>query len=194
MKNQFTLVMIALLICLNGCDRIKHAINNAQKYKATSITTTDSTVVVDGNLLKYGATQVLSLKNISNKIVVKESIVDIDLQGSDAQTSTLQVAYQECEPGDASLSFDGTYINLKTKSGKPAIITKISGQVPRTARFDLTTDSGNIAVSNITKSPDLKLKSASGDLMAIGINSPELSMLTASGNISVQNSVIQSLT
>jgi DUF4097 and DUF4098 domain-containing protein YvlB len=184
---------LCIVILVSGCDKFNEDVKSGVKKIANAVGTIDSISTVNGVLLKYPGVQNLKAAFADNSFTMDESTADIILTGNTAKEADLKVSYQEYSKGDATVYLDKTTLKIKTKSGKPALITRIEGNIPRQLKLALSTSSGDISVSNLQDNPEVSLACSSGDIALAGCNSQSVKVQVASGDINVSKCNISDL-
>lgn len=184
MKATLVVLLIAILFMATACDKvireIEHAFNNSDIF----INTTNGNYEINGVKLKFTGKQTIKPEVGSSKLIISESVADIYLAGNN-QTDTLEVVYQEYTKGDAVVYQENSTLKIKTKSGKPALITSIKGLVPANLNLELSSSSGDITVTAMQGSSNLALIGSSSDLILNKCTCQSVTMETSSGDIAV---------
>lgn len=155
-----TVLCTILCILSFGCNELRKEtkdIVNFVKGKANS-------AQVNGVNLKYYAEDSLCVGYSADSFNLSEEVADIRLQGVTTKQATIKVGYWEYKPGDAEFSLGSTGIQFRTKSGKPALLTKLEGSVPHTLKLDIASTSGDIFVQSMDSKGEISLTSTSGEL------------------------------
>jgi DUF4097 and DUF4098 domain-containing protein YvlB len=146
--------------------------------------------MVDGVELDYeNNTEVLQSYNIGH-MEIDVGSGDVAVNGvSDAQVN-LKVSYREYEPGDARILFKNGKLSYETKSGKPALITGVTGTIPQNIALSIDTGSGNVAVSDMRENKELELDTGSGKVVVSNCMISVFDADTGSGDVHILDSSI----
>ncbi len=164
---------------LSGCEEFKKETRDIANF----FSKTSKTSTVDGTVLKYSATDTLKVAFTASEFSIIELNADIILNGGDAAEAYLVITYDEYKPGDATVQVSGSSLAISTKSGKPALITKIEGKLPKQTNLDLTSTSGSIRISNFSPTTSIKTESTSGDITLAKCKTGNTNAITVSGSI-----------
>lgn len=176
-------IAICALLCLFSfaCNELRKETNdivNFVKGKAHS-------AQVNGVNLKFYAEDSLKVDYVSESYSLSEEVADITLQGTDTNQANIRVGYWEYKPGDAKLSITPTGLSLTTKSGKPALLTKLEGTIPRSVMLSLSSTSGDIFVQDMADSKGLSLKGTSGDIELLDCHATGIEAKSVSGKLTL---------
>ncbi len=181
MKSTIIITIVLIMTLFTGCKDMgkKAAVvlkNNGINVESgdsvsilgngTIITTTKriSTASVNGIELKYTGKVTMQVTDTANGINIDESSADISFSGSEIKQTELQISYNEFKPQDATIYLENSTFKARSKSGKPVLIFRIEGVIPRNLKLNIKTDSGDINLTAMQDNPLVSLSSDSGDI------------------------------
>lgn len=154
----------------------------------TKLGVSDSTMVrVNGTELKYRGKVSLEVKTIPAKLSIDEGSADISLTGSATSQAVMEVSYYEYIPGDATVYLENNELKGKSKSGKPVLISNISGTIPANLSLAFELGSGDISLAALQNNPGIQLSTGSGDInikQAAGWK--DAALKTGSGDVTLE--------
>jgi len=176
MKKLILLLVIALLLaaqaCVIGCDGIA-----------------DHNTTVGGYKLEHSGEQKIQLDPGLNELDIEVGIAEIDLNGVGASAPELIVAYQEYRPGDAIIRVEDGEIKTDSKSGKPVLITSISGTVPANMNLSIENGTGPTKISNLKDISSLEVESGTGKVALVSIRSKHISLECGTGRVNMEDCI-----
>ncbi|PKN73524.1 MAG: hypothetical protein CVU50_02070 [Candidatus Cloacimonetes bacterium HGW-Cloacimonetes-3] len=167
------------IILITGCEEFKKETRDIVNF----FSKTSKSTTVNGTVLKYSATDTLKVSFSMGEFSLNEPNADIILSGGDTNEAYLVVFYSEYKPGDATVQISSSSLTIQTKSGKPALITKIEGTLPKGINLDLLSTSGDIRISNFSPPAKIIIESTSGDIAITNCNTGNTNATTVSGDI-----------
>ena len=176
MKKLSLLLVLALLLmvqaCVIGCDGIA-----------------DKNFTIGGYKLEYSGEQKIQLDPGLAELDIEVGIAGIDLNGEGASAPELIVNYQEYRPGDAIISVEDGEIKTESKSGKPVLITSISGTVPANMNLKIENGTGPTKISNLKDVGSLKVESGTGKVELVSIRSKHISLECGTGRVNMEDCI-----
>jgi hypothetical protein len=194
----FTIVVSA------GCDKVIHKVADLTNKVAKDSTgvlgkmdlgaqDTEGVSTVDGVKLKYTGIAIIKEVYKGNEFILDVSAASIDLTGIEAGDTDLAVTYKEYAEGDASFSIIDNSIKGKTKSGKPYLITNITGKIPRNLNLNIQDGAGTISLTSMQDNSQVILETGAGGISLDGCKIKKLITKTGAGGIALINSRIDDM-
>jgi hypothetical protein len=143
--------------------------------------------------LKFQGISTLIAAYKGKEFKLDEGVAVISLTGNEAKDASLTISYKEYAQGDAAFSLTDTGIKGKTKSGKPFLITKVEGKLPRTLNLDIKDGAGNIYLAAMQDNAIVALETGAGNISLNGSNIKNLSTKTGAGNITLTNCKVDNM-
>ena len=175
-KSSLIFILISLVVvqaCVIGCDE-----------------ETRKSVLKDGSELKYAGEQSLEEAFSADKLTITSGIADVNLQGEPGSTLKLKIGYKEYKPGDAIVSIENGELKIKSKSGKAAMFTSISGTIPEQLNLALENGTGKILLSNLRDAAILNIESGTGDVEMHNVQIGNVEIENGTGRVSMTNCVL----
>ncbi len=176
MKKLGLLFVLTLLLmvqaCVIGCDGVS-----------------DQNTTIGGYKLEYSGEQKIQLDPGLTELDIEVGIADIDLSGAGASALELKVVYKEYRPGDAIISVEDGEIKTDSKSGKPVLITSISGTVPANLNLSIENGTGSTKLSNLKDVSSLKVESGTGKVSLLSIHSKHISLECGTGRVNIDDCI-----
>jgi hypothetical protein len=195
MRTAIIASALLALLLIAGCASNKEEPAPAPSYSVTTVTENGVTYwVVNGIKLKY--TGKVSLQTVlkPSELRLNQPQANINLSGKSGKETDLLVSYSEYSPGDASIALQDNGITASTKSGKPVLITEISGSVPKGIKLYLNSLSGNISASGLKGDSRVEFYSSSGALSLRDSEPAAAELRTLSGSVYVRDSKLKLFT
>ncbi|MDY0151164.1 MAG: DUF4097 family beta strand repeat-containing protein [Candidatus Cloacimonas sp.] len=173
-----------LLMTMTSCKNIAKFMNNVVEHN----------YVENGVKLAYEGETVLDVPYTDTELYIDSDVAKISLQGGPDAPLRLKLCYQEYKPRDATFMIENRKITYYTKSGKPASLKEVIGNVPNSLALNIDVGTGNVEVQKMKDSPKISVNCGTA---SVDIQNCSLDMLeanTGTGNINVTSCTINTAT
>jgi len=176
MRHMTLFLILILLLGIQACQVSCNGIS-------------EGNTLVEGYRLNYVGEIELNEAYSHDSLELSGGIAGIELNGVAEQHARVLVKYKEYEPSDAIISFSEGKIKTESKSGKPVLLTSVSGTIPNNLKLNVESGTGTIKIANMQRSAGLKVGSGTGKVDLRNIQSKDISLDTGTGSVNLENCV-----
>jgi DUF4097 and DUF4098 domain-containing protein YvlB len=166
------ILLLSIQACVISCDGIS-----------------EENMTVDGSKLEHTGEILLDESFANDHLKVSGGIAGIELGGVAETQARIRVKYREFEPSDAIITLSEGQIKTDSKSGKPVLITSISGTIPNNLNLFIESGTGSVKVSDMQQIALLDVDSGTGKVDLQNIQSKAIILDTGTGSVNLDQCV-----
>ncbi|MCB5260811.1 MAG: DUF4097 family beta strand repeat-containing protein [Candidatus Cloacimonetes bacterium] len=145
--------------------------------------------IVNGITLNHKGEMSISMVYSSDILSLELKSSSVLLKGRASKKINIRIEYWEFEPGDAIIRLEDSSLVTSSISGKPVLISSVSGLYPDDIDYDVSVTNGDIEIVSM-RSNSIKAFSGNGTISLNDSNVFNLSAKSETGDLEAYNSAI----
>ncbi|MDD2543977.1 MAG: DUF4097 family beta strand repeat-containing protein [Candidatus Cloacimonetes bacterium] len=149
----------------------------------------EDNTVLDGYRLNHTGEIELNESYTGNLLELSGGVAGMELNGVTEPRARILVKYKEYEPSDAIITLSEGKIKTESKSGKPVLLTSITGTIPNNLNLNIETGTGSVKLSDMQRVSMLNIETGTGRVDLRNIQSKALNLDTGTGSVNLDKCV-----
>lgn len=176
MRNIGLILILVLMLGMQACVVSCNGLDTA-------------TISIDGYELKYENELTIQEDYSYDRMEIQGGTTEIDLKGENGSRVNLRIQYKEYAPGDAIITLAEGRIKTDSKSGKPVMLTNISGTIPEKLSMNIENGTGAVKLHNLQGSSKIEIDTGTGAVELSAIRMAKLSVDTGTGAVNLHKCI-----